>query len=315
MNAATLSIDVETFEMPLAANLAQRASSERASTPFAPAPQAGGVALNWLGQAGFVIEGAGLRLLIDPYLSDSLARKYAGTHYPHRRMMAAPVAPEDFDHVDLVLCTHRHTDHMDPDTLQPLARRFAHLRFVVPAATLDEAIKRCGVGAERLIPVDAGERVEALPGVSVAPIASAHETLDVDAHGRHPWLGYVVDIAGVRLYHSGDCVPYEGLPESVAALQPHLALLPVNGRDDERSGNGVPGNFTLDEAVALCKHAGVRAMIAHHHGLFDFNTIAPGEIDTRIVEERGALALYRARTQCTWRVRANERANDSADQP
>jgi L-ascorbate metabolism protein UlaG (beta-lactamase superfamily) len=108
----------------------------------------------------------------------------------------------------------------------------------------------------------------------------------------------------VRLYHSGDCVPYDGLTASVAALKPHLALLPVNGRDEERSGHGVPGNFTLDEAVTLCKDAGVRAMIAHHHGLFDFNTIEPGAIDRRIVEERGALALYRARTQCTWRVRA-----------
>ncbi|WP_414441074.1 MBL fold metallo-hydrolase [Burkholderia sp. 22PA0106] len=302
MNAMPLSIDVETFEMPLAARLAGRASA--APDAFAPAPPAGGVALYWLGQAGFVIEGAGRRLLIDPYLSDSLANKYRGTRYPHRRMMAAPVAPYDFERVDLVLCTHRHTDHMDPDTLQPLARRFPQLRFVVPAATLGEAVKRCGVDAARLIPVDAGECVEPLAGVRVSPVPSAHETLDVDAQGRHPWLGYVIEIAGVRLYHSGDCVPYDGLPEQVAALAPHLALLPVNGRDDERSGNGVPGNFTLDEAVSLCKAAGMRAMIAHHHGLFDFNTIEPAAIDARIVEEQSALALYRARTQCAWRVRA-----------
>ncbi|WP_241014657.1 MBL fold metallo-hydrolase [Burkholderia sp. Ac-20379] len=299
MDTAPLSIDVETFAMPLAARLA-------APVPdgFAPAPPAGGVALYWLGQAGFVIEGAGRRLLIDPYLSDSLARKYRGTRYPHERMMAPPVTPDDFAHVDLVLCTHRHTDHMDPDTLQPLARRFPQLRFVVPAATLDEAVKRCGVDVSRLIPVDAGECVEPLPGVRVAPVPSAHETLDVDAQGRHPWLGYVVELAGVRLYHSGDCVPYAGLSDTVAALAPHLALLPVNGRDAERSGNGVPGNFTLDEAIRLCKQAGMRAMIAHHHGLFDFNTIAPAEIDQRVVEEQRALALYRARTQCAWRVRA-----------
>jgi L-ascorbate metabolism protein UlaG (beta-lactamase superfamily) len=308
MNAAPLSIDVECFDMPLAARLRERASASgagaSASTPLPP-----GVALYWLGQAGFVIEGAGLRLLIDPYLSDSLARKYRGTRYAHERMMAAPISAEDFEHVDLVLCTHRHTDHMDPDTLQPLARRFAHLRFVVPAATLDEAIKRCGVDESRLVAVDAGEHVEPLPGVRVSPIASAHETLDVDAQGRHPWLGYVIEIAGVRLYHSGDCVPYAGLAASVAAQRPHLALLPVNGRDDERSGNGVPGNFTLDEAVTLCKDAGVRAMIAHHHGLFEFNTLEPEAIDARSVEEGGALALYRARTQCTWRVRAGESGN------
>lgn len=300
MSPSRLCIDVETFEMPLAARL----TAPQAHAPIAAAD----VALYWLGQAGFVIEGAGLRILIDPYLSDSLARKYRGARYPHERMMAAPIAPDALDRVDLVLCTHRHTDHMDPDTLQPLARRFPGLHFVVPAATLDEAIKRCGVDASRLIAVNAGERVQPLasaPDLSVAPLASAHETLDIDAQGRYPWLGYVIEIAGVRIYHSGDCVPYAGLAGRVAALGPHVALLPVNGRDTERSGNGVPGNFTLDEAVTLAKDAGVRVMIAHHHGLFDFNTIAPAEIDARIVEERGALALYRARTQCAWRVRTN----------
>ncbi|MBM2766305.1 MBL fold metallo-hydrolase [Burkholderia anthina] len=296
-NIAPLRIDVETFDWPLAARLA--ASAQRRAT-LAP-----GVSLYWLGQAGFVIEGAGLRLLIDPYLSDSLARKYRNTRYPHERMMAAPITPDDLEHVDLVLCTHRHTDHMDPDTLQPLARRFPALRFVVPTATLDEAVRRCGVETSRLIAVDAGQCVEPLSGVRILPIASAHETLDVDAQGRHPWLGYVIEIAGVRLYHSGDCVPYTGLSDSVAAQRPHVALLPVNGRDDERSSNGVPGNFTLDEAVSLARDAGVRVMIAHHHGLFDFNTIAPDEIDARILSEGGALALYRARTQCMWHVCAH----------
>jgi hypothetical protein len=43
-------------------------------------------------------------------------------------------------------------------------------------------------------------------------------------------------------------------------------------------------------------------MIAHHHGLFDFNTIAPDAIDARTIAERGSVALYRARTQRAWRV-------------
>jgi len=300
MNAARTRVDIaiETFDAPLAARLADAAH----------APREREAVLYWLGQAGFVIDCAHARVLIDPYLSDSLARKYRGTRYPHERMMAAPIEPDALDRVDLVLCTHRHTDHMDPDTLQPLARRFPQLRFVVPAAALDEARRRCGVDASRLVPVDADMHVEPLAGVRVAPIASAHETLDVDAQGRHPWLGYVIEIAGVRLYHSGDCVPYDGLAARVAASRPHVALLPVNGRDATRSGNGVPGNFTLDEAVTLAKAARADAMIAHHHGLFDFNTIAPESIDARGAQEAGSLALLRAQTRRAWRVR---RADES----
>lgn len=299
-------IDVERYAAPLAERLRDPASAARG----------GEVVLYWLGQAGFVIECDGLRMLIDPYLSDSLAHKYRGTRFPHRRMMAAPLDvhdPHALDRLDLVLCTHRHTDHMDPDTLQPLAQRFPQLRFVVPSATLDEAIKRTGVGPDRLIPLDAGGVVRIADRCVVSALASAHETLEQDALGRHPWLGYVIDVNGVRLYHSGDCIPYPALPEAVAALAPQLALLPVNGRDETRSGNGVPGNFTLDEAVALAKAARVPAMIAHHYGLFDFNTIEPQAIDARIDRERGgALALYRAQTHCAWRVRMTAQ-DDGAD--
>ncbi|RFU44981.1 MBL fold metallo-hydrolase [Paraburkholderia sp. DHOC27] len=295
-------VSVETFTTPLHKRLADSTHG----------PQAGEVLLYWLGQAGFVIEWAGVRMLIDPYLSDSLAHKYRGTRFPHTRMMAPPLDPAALDRLDLVLCTHRHTDHMDPGTLQPLAQRFPALKFVVPAASIDEAMKRCGVDASRLIPVNAEQRVDVLPRISVSPIASAHETLDQDEHGLYPWLGYVIELGNdaesIRLYHSGDCVPYAELPAQLARHAPDLALLPVNGRDIERSGNGVPGNFTLDEAVALAKAGGVRAMLAHHYGLFDFNTVAPETIDARAQQERAAgLEIYRAQTGRVWRMRAPDR--------
>jgi L-ascorbate metabolism protein UlaG (beta-lactamase superfamily) len=291
----TATLRVVEFSGSLAEQLAQ------------PSAAIGEVVLYWLGQAGFVLDWDGRRALIDPYLSDSLARKYRGTRYGHVRTMASPIAPEAFTRVDLVLCTHRHTDHMDPDTLQPLGRLFPQLRFVVPAASATEAGKRCGVAANRLIAVNPGDDIEPLPGLRIRPLASAHETLDVDDAGRYEWLGYVVDIAGTRLYHSGDCVPYPGLVDAVRQLAPALALLPVNGRDTERSSNGVPGNFTLDEAVALCRNAGVPAMVAHHYGLFEFNTVPASVIDSRVAPEalRG-LSLVRARLGEAIHVAAND---------
>jgi len=286
---------IETFDTPLALRLA---APQAAAGP-------GELVLYWLGQAGFILDLAGRRVLIDPYLSDSLARKYRGTLFPHTRQMAAPITPEQLDRLDLVLCTHRHTDHMDPDTLQALAARFPHLRFVVPAASIDEARKRCGVGDERLIAVNAGDSIHPLPGMRVRPLPSAHETLQTNADGQHEWLGYVIDVAGLRLFHSGDCIPYAGQAAIVGALAPQVALLPVNGRDLERSGNGVPGNFTLDEAIALCRDAAIPVMLAHHYGMFDFNTVAPQAIDDRAaVETAGPLALYRARTGWAMRLKA-----------
>lgn len=283
----TLRMQIEPYDGPLAARL---------DTPAALVLP-GQVVLYWLGQAGFLLEFANRRVLIDPYLSDSLARKYHGTAFPHTRMMDPPILPGQLTRLDLVLCTHRHTDHMDPDTLQALSARFPDVRFVVPAASLDEARKRCGVDDTRLVGVNAGDRASPLPGLVVQPLPSAHETLHPDGLGRHEWLGYVIDIGGLRLYHSGDCVPYPGQAAGVAALAPHVALLPVNGRDRNRSGNGVPGNFTLDEAIALCRETHIPAMVAHHYGMFDFNSIAPEVIDARALDEQHHdFSLLRART-------------------
>ena len=243
--------------------------------------------LTWLGQAGFIIQGEGFRLVIDPYLSDSLYEKYRDKKFPHKRMAEAPFAPEAVKDMDLVLCTHGHTDHLDPGTLPGLAAANPECRFLVPAAERQKALER-GVPAGRFVGMDDGGSFTDSDGsgVSVTAIASAHEQLDKDADGRSLYLGYVIEAGGYRIYHSGDCVPYDGLTGRLKDLQPDAALLPVNGRDEFRKSNGVPGNFTLDEAVSVCLEAGIRMLIPHHFGMFDFNTEDPEKID-RVLSESG----------------------------
>src|SRR5215204_2904884 len=70
----------------------------------------------WLGQSGFLVACRGAFLLFDPYLSDSLTKKYAATDKPHTRMTARVVDPAGLDFIDVVTSTHTHTDHLDADT-------------------------------------------------------------------------------------------------------------------------------------------------------------------------------------------------------
>ena len=263
------------------------------------APPPGAPGLFWLGQAGFWIETARLRILIDPYLSDSLARKYAGTKHPHLRMMPPPVALEALPRPDIVLVTHAHTDHMDPDTLGPLHRRFPDLPFVVPAATEDVARARIGAEA-RLILADAGAVLEPLPGLRLTVFPAAHEALERDGKGRHLFLGFGIAADGLRLFHSGDCVPFDGLAERLAAFDPQILLLPVNGRDGGRLADGIPGNFRLDEAVGLAR--GYPYLIPHHFGMFAFNTIEPAEIDAAAARADGRPTILRPEAGMTLRI-------------
>jgi L-ascorbate metabolism protein UlaG (beta-lactamase superfamily) len=252
-----------------------------------PAGDHPGLRLWWLGQAGFALEAGGQRILIDPYLSNSLAAKYRGTIFPHERLHPAPVEPERLVGIGAVLHTHAHTDHLDPGTVRPLLDH-NDPRFVAPRARRDVALER-HVPADRLMAVTAGDELR-LPGVRVSVVPAAHEELTVDAAGDHVFLGFVLDIDGTRIYHSGDCAPYDGQAELLAGLDVDVALLPVNGRDTLRRDNGVPGNFTLEEAVGLCREAGIPELVCHHFGLFDFNTVSPDSLHEGLNALAGDLA-------------------------
>jgi L-ascorbate metabolism protein UlaG (beta-lactamase superfamily) len=260
-----------------------------------------GVSFYWLGQAGFLVTAAGKRIVIDPYLSDSLAEKYRGKTFPHERLMPPPIAIAELGPVDLVLVTHQHTDHMDPATLAPLAAQNPGCRFVVPRAAMDEALKRIGTDASRLIGMDAGERFSPFAGCTVTATRAAHEELQRTPEGLHRFLGYVLDLGGTRLFHSGDTVPFEGQEAEVSVLAPQVALLPVNGRRPELTAAGIAGNLTLEEAHALAREVGAAEMIAHHYGMFAFNTLEPTRIDS-FACDGCTPRVHRARTGLEYRL-------------
>jgi L-ascorbate metabolism protein UlaG (beta-lactamase superfamily) len=252
-------------------------------------PQPG---LSWLGQAGFLIRWRELRLVIDPYLSDSLATKYRGTRFPHIRLVPPPIVPEHCVPLHTVLCTHAHSDHMDPETLPQLAAANPECRFVVPRADRATALAR-GVPAQRLVSVNAGDRLQLAPDLALRVLPAAHEQLQTDEQGDHRFLGYVLYLGSTAIYHSGDCVPFAGLDEELAACGVHVALLPVNGRDQQRSAHGILGNFTFDEATALCIRCKISAMIACHFGMFDFNTVDASWLDEQITRTSASLPCWR----------------------
>jgi len=230
-----------------------------------------GFRLWWLGQSGFLLQWQGRHLLLDPYLSDSLTRKYAGTDKPHVRMTERVVAPERLDFVDVVTSSHDHTDHLDADTLGPLLGANPRLAVVVPEADRDVAGQRLHVDPSRLTVVDAGGEVEA-GGFRIAAVPAAHEEIERDERGRCRHLGYVVRFGAFTVHHAGDCVPYEGQAERLRPFAVDVALLPINGRAPQRR---VPGNFSGEEAARLAHEIGARLVVPCHYEMFAFNTASP----------------------------------------
>ncbi|WP_337173202.1 MBL fold metallo-hydrolase [Paludisphaera sp.] len=254
-----------------------------------PPPDAGAVVW-WTGQSGFLIRSAGGLLGVDLYLSEHLTHKYEKTNRPHVRMTRAPLRGGDLATVDLLLASHKHSDHLDPGTVPDLLAASTSAKLVFPEAIRAHALGM-GLDESRLIGIDAGGEVRGA-GARVRAIPSAHEEFDRDAAGRHPYLGFIIEVGGLRMYHSGDSLAYEGLAEALAAERFDVLFLPINGRDPSR---GVPGNMGAAEAVELAARVRPRFVVPHHYDMFTFNTVPirefedqarrlPAEVEPRVLK-------------------------------
>ncbi len=233
----------------------------------------GSFRLWWLGQSGFLLQWQGIHVLLDPYLSDSLTKKYSQTDKPHVRMTDLVIDPARLSFVDVVTTSHNHTDHLDAETLRPILSGNPQPKLVIAEANRAFVAERLGIDPAIPIGVDDGTAVE-VSGIRFAGVASAHETVERDELGRAKFLGYVVQFGGWAVYHSGDTIRYPGMAEKLRSFSVDVALLPINGRASERR---VPGNLSGPEAAQLAKDIGARTVIPCHFDMFEFNTASPDE--------------------------------------
>jgi len=226
----------------------------------------------WLGQSGFLIQWKGRHLLFDPYLSDSLSRKYADTDKPHVRMTEQVVDPARLNFIDVVTSSHNHTDHLDAETLIPLLVSNPDIQVVVPAANQRFAAERLQVAPERLISIDVAHPIPC-GDFELHAVPAAHNNLDHDENGFHKYLGFVATFGPFSVYHSGDTLRYFGMSDWLCKWKVDLALLPINGNKPERR---VAGNLNGEEAAQLAHEIGAAMVVPCHYDMFEFNTETPG---------------------------------------
>jgi L-ascorbate metabolism protein UlaG (beta-lactamase superfamily) len=231
------------------------------------------VELTWFGQAGFRLRGGGVTVLVDMFLSDVGGRR-----------IPPPVEPSTLDDVDVVLCTHEHWDHLDGPTVAAVAAASPRALVVVPAPVADQAIA-AGVPAERVLGAVSGGPVPGLPA-RVVPVPACHGVDVADAYnfgqdlsgGQVRYLGYVVELGGVRVFHAGDSLWWPGEERVLRDLGVHVALLPINGRDPLREADNIVGNMDHREAALLAAGAGVELLVPMHWDMFDGNRGFPDQL-------------------------------------
>ncbi|MBX2922283.1 MAG: MBL fold metallo-hydrolase [Chitinophagaceae bacterium] len=227
----------------------------------------------WLGQSGYLLLWQGKKILIDPYLSDSLTRKYADTKKPHIRMSEKAMEPALLKNISIVSSSHNHTDHLDAETLIPVIRNNPGISFIIPEANRDFVANR--VQCDKAFPAGLNEGTHfSKDGFTFHGLAAAHNSPDKNEKGECLYMGYIIRFGKWTIYHSGDTLWYAGLEDILRPYNIDLALLPINGNDPAR---GVAGNLDCKEAAALAKAAGIKHVIPCHYDMFTFNTANPAD--------------------------------------
>ena len=218
------------------------------NTPSAAA-ETGPVRIVWLGQGGFLLETEKCRLLIDPYISDCI-RKAEG----FARLHPFPVALSELK-PDLLLVTHDHMDHLDPEGVPRIREIYPACRFAGPERSFAHFL-RLGIPENMVSLITVGEEYRFGP-FSVTPFPALHS--DPSS------CGYLIAAAGKKIVLTGD-TRYDSRPPLPMLRHADLLLICINGKLN---------NMNADEALRYTRELSPAAALPMHFGLFAENTADP----------------------------------------
>ncbi len=227
-----------------------------------------GFQLWWLGQSGFLLQWNGKRILIDPYLSDSLTKKYMTTDKPHVRMSELVINPGLLKGLSIVTSSHNHTDHLDAETLIPVLKNNPGIKFIIPEANRNFIAERIQCAGDFPIGLNAGESV-AVDEITFHGIPAKHNEIEKDENGNCRYMGYIIEFGNYKIYASGDTLWFDEMINLLKTFSVDVALLPINGNDPARK---VAGNLNCAEAALLAKSINAKFVIPCHYDMFTFNT-------------------------------------------
>ncbi len=224
---------------------------------FQPDPDV--LAIWFLGQNGFLLKTNTSPLIgIDLYLTNSCAAIFADAPYRLDRQLPVFIEPEDLD-VDVLITTHSHQDHADPETIARMDKSRAI--FVGPFDSC-RLYRECGVSEKNLRLIHPGEILE-LPSSVTVQGTFALPTDGTDLNHTGTLLRFS---NGTTFYNTGDTAYTERL----------AALLPTDVDVCAVCINGGFHNLSPMEAAWIVKSVRPRFVIPCHYDMMINNVGSPG---------------------------------------
>ena len=210
-----------------------------------------GIKLTWLGHATFRMETPGGKtIFVDPWV------------------MGNPMCPEkdkDVQHVDVMLCTHGHFDHIG-DAVE-IAKK--HKPTVVAIPELAHWLEKKGV--QQVSSMNKGG-TQTVADIKVTMVHADHSCGITDGdqivYGGEA-CGYVIEFSkGVKIYHAGDTNVFGDMAIIRDLYAPDIAMIPIGD------------HYTMSprEAAYACNLLQAKTVIPMHFGTFPVLTGRPSTL-------------------------------------
>lgn len=197
----------------------------------------------WLGQAGLLFIKNGFKIMIDPYLSDSVEKINPASF----RRQAVDESLFEIK-PDVMIFTHNHLDHYDPETVCRFISADTNIVVLSPASVWQE-VRKIG-GNNNYIQFNR-HTVWTENGIKFTAVKAEHS--DITA------IGVIIDDGDKKYYVTGDTLYneeiFKDIPNDIYAV-----FLPVNG---------VGNNMNMTDAKRFCERVNTKAAIPIHCGMFD----------------------------------------------
>lgn len=199
--------------------------------------------IHWLGHAGFRIDGDKI-IYFDPY-----------------QIKGGPLA-------DVIFVSHDHFDHCSPEDIKKIQGP-----ETIIVTEKDSAGKLNG----DVRVIKPGETLD-LDGIKI--LGAPSYNTDKDFHPRkNRWLGFLIELSDIRIYHAGDT---DFIPE-MKEFNAHIALLPVSGIYVMSAEQAVKAALAIGPEIAIPMHYGT--IVGENQDAVTFKKALNGEIDVRILEK------------------------------
>ncbi len=213
--------------------------------------------ITYLGQAGLLFENHGFKIMIDPYLSDSV-EKINPKNYRRVKVDESFLKHKP----DVMIFTHNHLDHYDPETVSHFIDENSNITVLAPKSVWDEVRK---IGGNNNYVLFNRHTEWTQNGIKFTAVKAEHSDITP--------IGVIIDDGERKYYVTGDTLYNEeifgDIPSDIYAL-----FLPVNG---------VGNNMNMTDAARFAKRINAKRAVPIHIGMFDELTADGFQSENKVI--------------------------------